>query len=382
MVFSIPAKHKASEISIFSRMSALAQQHKAINLSQGFPDFAIDDRLGEYLLQAVKDGYNQYAPMQGIPLLREAISDDFNVRYLLSIDWESEVTVVPGATHGIYTAINTIIRQGDEVIVLEPAYDSYIPCIELAGGIPVPIPMFAPEYTVDWDLVAASITERTRAIMVNTPHNPTGTCFSQEDWNILATIVRDREIYIISDEVYEQLVFDSKPHFSVLLNPELRERSFAVFSFGKVFNNTGWKVGFVVASPLLTHAFRKLHQYTSFSVNTPAQFATARFLSLPNREVPAQQLQRKRDYFLDKLKQTPFTVYKPAAGSYFQIVGYQNISDMPDADFAEWLTIEHGVATIPLSAFYQKKKNERLIRFCFAKREETIDAAIERLCKL
>jgi methionine transaminase len=381
VMYRLPNKHTAAEITIFSRMSALAQQHNAVNLSQGFPDFPVDARLGEFLLEAVTNGYNQYAPMSGLPMLRAAVANDLDSRYLLAVDSDTEITVTPGATYGIYTAITALIEPRDEVIVLEPAYDSYIPNIELAGGIPVPIPMVPLTYRVDWDLVNSKVTDKTRVIVINTPHNPTGMCFDSADWQALAAIVRNKNIYIVSDEVYEQIIFDGKQHQSVLMHPELRQRSFAVFSFGKAHNNTGWKMGYVIAPPELTHAFRKVHQYIAFCTNAPAQYAIAKYLSTP-REAPNALMQAKRDYCLQKLESTPFTVHAPAAGSYFQLISYSTLSSLPDTDFAEWLTINYGVATVPLSAFYQSRRNDKLVRLCFAKREETLDIAMERLASL
>jgi len=317
--------------------------------------------------------------MSGLPLLTDAIALDRAARYLLPLDPETEITITPGATYGIYTALSAILTAGDEAIFFEPAYDSYLPGIELNQGVPVPLPLTAPGYTIDWDRLKAAITPRTRAIIVNTPHNPTGACLLPSDWDQLAEIVRDTPIVVISDEVYEQMIFDNRVHNSILLHPELRERSFAIYSFGKVFNNTGWKLGYVVAAPALTHAFRKIHQYLVFSVNTPAQYAIAQQLNAGRRVTPAIAMQQRRDHFLAGLKHTRFTVHQPAAGSYFQLVGYENISDMPEREFAEWLTIKHGVASIPVSAFYHNRQESHLLRFCFSKKEQTLDAALARL---
>lgn len=377
-----PQKHSATGTTIFTVMSAMAQQHSAINLSQGFPDFNVDERLAVLMHEAVSGGYNQYAPMPGLPELRQAIAKDFKKRYLVNIDPDKEITVTPGATYGIYTAFTSILEPGDEVIILEPAYDSYIPNIETNGAKVVPVTLTAPSFAVDWNKVKAAITLKTKAIIVNTPHNPTGAMWNKSDWDTLASLVRDTGIFIISDEVYEQLVFDGKQHYSVLQHPELRERSFAIFSFGKVFNNTGWKMGYCIAPPDMTQAFRRIHQFLCFSVNTPSQYALAKYLSLPSLPDVGQLMQGKRDYFLELLKKTPLTVHAPASGSYFQTVSYSRITDMGDMDFAEWLTKEYGVATIPISAFYSDKKDDKLIRFCFAKKEETLNKAIERLSKL
>lgn len=379
---TLPAKHSAKGTTIFTVMSALAQEHNAINLSQGFPDFPVDEKLGTLLLEAVQKGYNQYAPMPGLPMLREAISKDFHNRYGVAIDPNTEITVTPGATYAIYTAFTSILQKGDEVIILEPAYDSYIPNIETNGAKVVPVSLEALSFRVDWNKVKEAITDKTKAIIVNTPHNPTGTLWEKGDWDSLAEVIRGKDIYVLSDEVYEQLVFEGKKHYTVLQHEELREKSFALYSFGKVYHNTGWKMGFCIAPPDLTKAFRSIHQFLCFSVNTPAQYALAQYLSQPTLPDVANMLQAKRDYFLGLLKKTPFTIHEPAGGSYFQTVSYEKINNMADSDFTQWLTKEHGVATIPISAFYSNKQDDKLIRFCFAKKEETLAAAIDRLKNL
>lgn len=375
-------KHSVSGTTIFTVMSALAHQHNAINLSQGFPDFPIDPRLGELAYDGMQQGFNQYAPMAGLPLLKQAIAADIGRRYGVTIDGDNEITITPGATYAIYTAFTSILQPGDEVIILEPAYDSYIPNIEMNGAKAVPVPLIAPSFEVDWDLMKKAVTPKTKAIIVNTPHNPTGAIWTKEDWDQLAALVDGTDIYILSDEVYEQLVFDGKKHYSVLQHPGLRHRSFALHSFGKVFHNTGWKVGYCIAPPELTAAFRKIHQYLCFSVNTPAQYAIAHYLESGGHEHIGSLLQQKRDYFLELISHTPFRIYQPAAGSYFQIAGYGSFNHLPDRQCAEWLTKELGVATIPVSAFYHNGKDDHLLRFCFAKREATLDTAVERLKKL
>ena len=377
-----PVKHSAAGTTIFSVMSGLAQQYNAINLSQGFPDFPIDEQLSALVDQAMREGHNQYAPMPGLPGLRHAIAQNFSLRYGLTIDPELEITVTPGATYAIYTAFSTILQPGDEVIVLEPAYDSYIPNIEMNGAKVVPVALTAPAFTVDWNKVADAITTRTKAIIVNTPHNPTGAVWNAADWAQLAALVRNTDIIILSDEVYEQLVYDGNKHQSILQHEELRQRAFVLYSFGKAFHNTGWKIGYCIAPPAFTQAFRRIHQYLAFSVNTPAQWAIAHYLQSGIGGNAAQMLQQKRDYFLQLLAQTPFKIYQPAAGSYFQLAGYEGISDLPDKQFAEWLTREYGVATIPVSAFYSNGKDDKLIRFCFAKKEETLKAAVGKLQQL
>jgi methionine transaminase len=374
----LPQKHSATGTTIFTVMSALAQQHNAINLSQGFPDFPIDEQLMQLLFEATKEGYNQYAPMPGLPIFRQTIATDLKNRYGLEIDPDKEITITPGATYGIYTALTAILQPGDEVIILEPAYDSYIPNIEMNGARAVPVALNTPDFSVDWNKLKDAITQKTKAIIVNTPHNPTGAIWQKEDWDILADLIRDTEIVVVSDEVYEQLVFDGKRHNSVLQHPELRTRSFAIYSFGKVFNNTGWKIGYCIAPPAFTQAFRQLHQYVVFAVNTPAQYALAKHLSAL-REPVSKQMQQKRDLFLELIKETPFTIHKPASGSFFQIAGYEKISDLPDMEFSQWLTKEYGVATIPVSAFYKNREDNKLVRFCFAKKDETLQSAIAKL---
>jgi methionine aminotransferase len=375
-------KHSVSGTTIFTVMSALAHQYNAINLSQGFPDFPIDAKLGELAFEGMQQGFNQYAPMAGLPLLREAIAADFAQRYQVTVDAETEITITPGATYAIYTAFTSILQPGDEVIVLEPAYDSYIPNIEMNGAKAVAVPLLAPTFEVDWDRLKEAITPATKAIIVNTPHNPTGAIWQKEDWDQLAALVAGTGIYILSDEVYEQLIYDGKKHYSVLEHPELRTRSFALYSFGKVFHNTGWKIGYCIAPPELTTAFRRIHQYLCFSVNTPAQYAIARYLALGGHYELATLLQQKRDYFLELMKSTPFHIHQPAGGSYFQVAGYKALSNLADRQCAEWLTMEHGVAAIPVSAFYRNGQDDQLLRFCFAKREATLDTAVERLKQL
>jgi methionine aminotransferase len=378
----LPQKHSNTGASIFAVMSGLATQYNAINLSQGFPDFHIDEQLSKALGDASRNGHNQYAPMPGLPILRQEIALSIRKHYGQDVDPDTEVTVAAGATYAIYTDFTAILQTGDEVIVLEPAYDSYIPNIETNGAIAVPVQLSAPDFRVDWNKVKDAITPRTKAIIVNTPHNPTGTLWSRQDWDELATLVRNTNIIILSDEVYDQLVFDGAKHFSVLEHPELRPRSFALFSFGKAYNCTGWKVGYCIAPPAFTQAFRRIHQFLTFSVNTPAQYALAHILANDTAPPIHTVMQRKRDHFLSLIRDTPFTIYAPAKGSYFQVAGYGRISDMPDMEFAQWLAKEHGVATIPLSAFYSNKKDDKLIRFCFAKKEETLDEAVNRLRKL
>lgn len=367
---------------IFSVMSALAAQHGAINLSQGFPDFAVDERLSALVCSAMQEGHNQYAPMAGLPLLRYAIAADFGNRYSLDIDGESEITITPGATYAIYTAFASILHPGDEVIVLEPAYDSYIPNIRQCGAIPVPVALRAPAFRPDWDEIRGAISPRTRAIIINSPHNPTGATLTAEDLDELAAIVARSGLYVVADEVYEQLVYDGQRHHSVLSHAGLRPHSFAVYSFGKSFHSTGWKIGYCIAPPALSSRFRSIHQYLAFSVNTPMQKGIADYLELPGREHPAAAMQARRDLFLRLVQDTPFKALSPAGGSYFQLLSYRGHSELGDRAFAEWLTQAYGVASIPVSAFYSDGHDDKLLRFCFAKKDETLEAAAARLAAL
>lgn len=376
----IQPKFPSSGTTIFSVMSALANEHKAINLSQGFPDFPIDEKLADLVAAAIQQGHNQYAPMPGLLSLRQAVASKIGHFQKTTIDPDNEITITPGATYGIYTALTTILQPGDEVMVLEPAYDSYIPNIYSNGATPVPVPLDSNDFSVDWDKIRDAVTPRTKAIIINNPHNPCGSIWTKEDFQHLITLVQQHGLYVISDEVYEHLVFDGKEHLSVLRFPELKERSFVICSFGKTFHNTGWKIGYCVAPPALMQPFRLLHQYLAFSVNTPMQHALAAYLQDFDHLIAAGRLlQGKRDFFLQQMKDTPFIPLQPAQGSYFQLMSYENISDLPDKEFAAWLTREYGVATIPLSSFYTTPPDSRLVRFCFAKKEETLLAAAERL---
>ena len=375
----LPKKHSAIGTTVFTVMSTLAQEYNAVNLSQGFPDFSIDPKLGDLVSEAIRNGANQYAPMPGLPALREAIASDFLNRYRISVDPGTEITITPGATYAIYTSFATILEPGDEVIVLEPAYDSYIPNIEMCGAKAIKVKLLSPEFTPDWERISAAVNKRTKAIIVNTPHNPTGAIWTDEDWHALTAIATRNDLLIVSDEVYEQLVYDKGVHRSALHFPELRKRTFAIFSFGKVFHNTGWKIGYCIAPPALTAAFRRIHQFLAFSVNTPMQHGIAAYLALPGKAWVADMLEAKRNYFLQLMSELPFTILQPAAGSYFQIASYKGLSELADTAFAEMLTKEYGVATIPVSAFYSDRHDEHLLRFCFAKKEETLKEAAGRL---
>lgn len=366
---------------IFTVMSALAAEKGAVNLGQGFPDFDCDPALIDAVTAAMKSGLNQYPPMAGVPALREAIAAKIGKIYGHAYDAATEITVTAGATQAILTAILCSVHAGDEVIVIEPVYDSYIPAIELAGGKPVPVQMeIGPNgYSVPWEKVAAAVTPLTRLIMINSPHNPTGSVLRAVDLDALTEIVRGTDILILSDEVYEHMVYDGTRHESVCRYPELAARSFIVSSFGKTYHVTGWKVGYVAAPGMLTTEFRKVHQFNVFTVNTPVQHALARYMAdpAPYLELPAFY-QKKRDLFRDGLASTRFRLL-PSDGTYFQCVEYSGISAMPEADFASWLTAEIGVAAIPVSAFYSRPKESGIVRFCFAKKDETLRIALQRL---
>ena len=367
---------------IFTVMSALANEHGAINLSQGFPNFDCSPRLKSLVDKFMKDGYNQYAPMQGVPTLTHRIADKINTLYNNPVDHNNEITITNGATEAIYSAVTAFVHPGDEVILVEPAYDSYKPSVELCGGKVVPYELAPPSYQIDWEAFAKLITDRTRMIMINTPHNPTGKTLKQEDLEALQKLTRGTNILVLSDEVYEHIIFDNQDHQSVLRYSELYQRSIATFSFGKVFHNTGWRVGYCVAPPLLTEEFRKVHQFNTFSINTPMQYALAEFLEDPEEYLSLQSLfERKRNVFVDILKQTRFKPYH-CEGTYFQLVDYSNISDENDFAFAKRLTTQHGVAAIPISVFYSSKRDEKAVRFCFGKTEGLLEKAGELLIRI
>jgi len=369
---------------VFTRMSQLALEHGAVNLGQGFPDFACDPALVDLVTDAMQAGHNQYPPMTGLPALRLAIADKIALTYGHHYDADAEITVTAGASQAIQTAILATVHPGDEVIVIEPAYDCYAPAIALAGGVVVPVTMQldAAGYSVPWDRVAAAVTPRTRMIVVNTPHNPTGTILRQADLEALAAIVANTDILVLSDEVYEHMVFDGEPHASVARHPVLAERAFVISSFGKTFHVTGWKIGYVAAPAAFMVEFRKVHQYNVFCVNAPMQHAIAAYLRdpAPWRDLPGFY-QRKRDLFRDGLAGSRFTLL-PSDGTYFQCVRYDAISGQSEADFASWLTAEIKVAAIPVSAFYSQPKESHVVRFCFAKKDETLRLALERLAQL
>jgi methionine aminotransferase len=367
---------------IFTVMSALATEYNAVNLGQGFPDYNMSEDLISFVHEAMKNGFNQYVPMQGHLPLREALSEKIKFLYKTAVNPDTQITITPGGTYAIYTALTTILQPGDEVIVFEPAYDSYIPTVEVNGAVPVLIDLEFPEYKIDWNKVRQKISRKTRMILLNSPHNPTGAVLSADDINELRSIVRDKNIFICSDEVYEHLIFDDVPHQSILRYPDLLEKSFVCFSFGKVFHCTGWKLGYCVSSPELTKEFRKVHQFNCFSCNSPMQVGLAKFLSNKDAYLPLSSfMQRKRDYFIKLMQATKFKLLN-SHGSYFICGTYGNISDEADKDFCIRITKQYGVTTIPVSVFYRAGTDNKVVRFCFAKKEETLEAAVERLATI
>ena len=381
---TLPSKLPAVGTTVFTLMSSLAAEHGAVNLGQGYPDFACDPALPELVGQAMRAGHNQYPMMTGAPPLREAVAAKIAALYGASYNPASEITITAGATEALTTAILCCVHPGDEVIVIEPVYDSYLPAIALAGGVAVAVAMTLGEqgYAVPWDQVGAAVTPRTRLIIINTPHNPTGSVLRGADIAALTAIVRGTDILILSDEVYEHMVYDGQRHESVCRAPELAERSFVVSSFGKTYHVTGWKIGYVAAPAALSAEFRKVHQYNVFSVNTPMQHGIADYMAnpAPYLGLPAFY-QRKRDLFRAGLENSRFTLL-PADGTYFQCVRYDAISSILEAEFAQWLTTEIKVAAIPVSAFYSQGRESGIVRFCFAKQDETLALALERLARL
>ena len=379
MIPSTQSKLPHIGTTIFTEMSVLAQQHKAINLGQGFPDFAMNPLLAGLVNDAMQQGNNQYVHTNGLLTLREGLAGKIKNIYGTAIDPNDEITITPGGTYAIYTALTAILQKGDEVIIFEPAYDSYAPNIEINGGVVVPVALCFPDYSIDWGLVKTKINARTKAIIINSPHNPTGALLQEDDMKLLSKLVQGTGIFIISDEVYEHLVFDDKKHLSILKYPELYERSFVCFSFGKTYHCTGWKMGYCIAPPALMQEFRKVHQFNCFTCNSPVQFALAEFIKSKNEyEGLGKFIQAKRDFFLEAMKATKF---KPLAsyGSYFQLYSYAGLSDEPEKVLAIRLIKEYGVATIPVASFYKTAVENKVLRFCIAKKEETLKEAANRL---
>jgi len=377
-----PSKLPGTITSIFSVMSKMANDHNAINLSQGFPNFETDQKLKNLVTKAMKDGYNQYPPDSGAKVLREEIVKKIKALYGKEYDANSEITVTSGATEALYCAITAFVQKGDEVIVLKPAYDTYEPTIKLNGGKPVQIQLKGDNYQVDWDEVKSAITSKTKMIIINTPHNPTGTILSEDDMLKLQSILSETNIILLSDEVYEHLIFDKLKHQSASKFPELAEKSIACASFGKTFHNTGWKTGYCVAPKKLMKEIRKIHELTVFSVNHPMQIAYAEYLKNPKNYLELSKFyQTKRDLFLNLIKDSKFS-YTPSKGTYYQLLNFSGITDENDVHFAERLVKQYGLASIPVSVFNINEKDNSQLRFCFAKTDDTLEKAAEILCKL
>jgi methionine aminotransferase len=379
---NIKSKLPNTGTSIFAVMTQLAREHNAVNLSQGFPDFPVSSRMIDLVTKYMKSGFNQYAPMPGVPELRTAISKMFEENHGVTYNADTEINIVAGATQGIFTAISAFIKPGDEAIIFEPAYDSYAPAIEVNGGLVKYSQMSAPDFRINWDEMKKMINHMTRLIVINSPHNPTGTVLHEDDLKQLEKITRGTDIIVLSDEVYEHLIFDGLQHQSVCRFPELRERSLVVGSFGKTFHATGWKTGFVLAPEYLMKEFRKVHQFVVFAVNTPMQYAVAEYLQdSSNYSNLGNFYQQKRDFFAKAVKQSRFKVL-PSSGTYFQLLDYSAISDETELDFGIRLIKEFGIAGVPISSFYNKKTENKTMRFCFAKEESTLTKAAEILCKI
>jgi methionine aminotransferase len=381
-ITNIPSKLPNTGTSIFAVMTKLAREYNAVNLSQGFPDFPIAEELIDLVNHFMKNGYNQYALMPGTSELRKAISDMFERNHAVYYNSDKEINIVAGATQGLYTAISAFIQPGDEVIVFEPAYDSYAPAVEVNGGLVRYSRMYAPDFSINWSNVNQLINSNTRMIVINSPHNPTGTLLNREDMIELERITDGTDIIILSDEVYEHLVYDGQQHESVCRYQGLRERSLLVGSFGKTFHATGWKVGFVLAPENLMKEFRKVHQFVVFAVNTPVQHAIATYLKDPEHYLGLSELfEEKRDYFANALSGSRFEIL-PSRGTYFQLANYSAISEESELDFGTRLIKEYGVAGVPVSSFYSNNEDNKIIRFCFAKEKSTLDKATEILCKI
>ncbi|MCB0317243.1 MAG: aminotransferase class I/II-fold pyridoxal phosphate-dependent enzyme [Bdellovibrionales bacterium] len=370
------------ETNIFSLMNALASKYGALNLAQGFPNFDCSNHLKELVTKSMQAGNNQYPPMQGILELREAISEQFKITHNINVDPDTQITITPGGHSALMSAASSVLNPGDEVIIFEPAFDCFSPIVKLNGSIPVFIRLEPPEFKINWEKVKSKISAKTKLIIINTPHNPSGTILEEEDLNSLAELIRDTQILVLSDEVYQHIIFDNKKHQSVISHPELADRSFAVFSFGKTYHVTGWKIAYCVAPNDLMQNFRSVHQMITFCVNRPMQHAIAEFLKDKSHYLElANFYQAKRDLFLSMIKSSNFD-FVPAKGTYFQTLSYEKISDKGDMQMCEWLAKEFKIALIPMSAFYHDKKEFNLLRVCFAKTNETLEQAAEILCKI
>jgi len=367
---------------IFSIMTNLSNEHNAVNLSQGFPDFDVPDELIALVEKYMHLGYNQYAPMQGVPLLCERISQKTKELYNATYTPTSEITITSGATEALFAAISCTVSRGDEVIIIEPAYDSYVPAILLNGGIPIYVKMDYPGYKIDWNKLKDAVSQKTKLIIINSPHNPSGAIFSHDDIKSLIDIIKNSNIMILSDEVYEHIIFDKQVHESMAKYPDLARRSFVISSFGKTYHATGWKIGYCMAPVELTKEFRKIHQFITYASNTPIQHAYADFMQ--NKDIYLSLCgfyQKKRDLFLTLIKDSKFKA-ESCNGTYFQMLDYSEISDEPDFEFSRRLTVENGIASIPPSVFYHDKQDNKVLRFCFAKKDETLKKAAEKLCQM
>jgi len=382
LLTSFSSKLPGVKQSVFAEMSKLSNEHAAINLSQGFPDFNCPDALIDLVTKHMKEGKNQYPPMPGIPELKTKIAEKVQELYGADYDPDHEITVTAGATLGLYTAISSLVKEDDEVIVFEPAYDAYVPAIQLNKGVPKYIQLHPPDYQVNWDEVKKLVSYRTKLIIINTPQNPSGSIFSKDDMRQLEKITRNHDIFVLSDEVYEHIVFDGNEHQSVCKYPGLRERSFAVFSFGKSYHTTGWKIGYVMAPAAMTKEFRKVFQYVIFGVSTPMQYAYADYLDYKDHYLELNDFyEKKRDYFAEIIKSSRFKLL-PCKGTYFQSVDFSGISDEKDVDFVKRLIKEYQISAIPVSEFYHQKIDNKVIRFCFAKGAQTLQKAGDILCKI
>ncbi len=377
-----PSKLPQVGTTIFTEMSALALEQGAINLSQGFPDFPLDAQLIDLVKHYMTEGHNQYAPMPGVPALRKQIASKLKPYHTDPFDADQEITITSGATEGLFATINALIHPQDEVIILDPSYDLYAPAVILAGGKPIHVELDLPDFSINWNKLEKAIGPRTRVVIINNPNNPAGSILPRAELERLAELVVSKDLMVISDEVYEHMVYDGLQHHSILSVPDLRDRGVAVFSFGKTFHATGWKIGYTVAPPNITKELRKVHQFVTFSVNTPIQLAIADYLSDPDHyQGLSAFFQEKRDMFLNLMATSRFKPL-PSRGTYFQLMSYADISDKPDREMAHWMTIEHGVASIPISVFYQNGRDHKLLRFCFGKNTSTLQEAAEKLCKI
>ncbi|ACU04277.1 MULTISPECIES: methionine aminotransferase [Pedobacter] len=381
-MIAIQSKLPHTGTTIFTVMSKLAEEHNAINLSQGFPDYDCDPKLLSFVTEAMQKGFNQYAPMPGLPALRELIAEKVSNLYGANYHPDTEITITAGGTQAIFTALSSCISSGDEVIIFEPAYDCYAPTVKLLGGLVKPYELAPPNYEIDWEMVKKLFTANTKMIILNSPQNPTGCILSEKDIKALIKLTKNTDILILSDEVYEHIIFDNNKHQSIALYPELRERSFIAASFGKLLHATGWKLGYCLAPEKLMKEFRKVHQFNVFSVNTPMQLGIANYLKDAGTYMGLSSFfQQKRDFFRKLLAETNFNLL-PCNGSYFQCVSYGHLSEEKDTDMAIRLVKNYGVASIPVSAFYTRNPDHQVLRFCFAKKQETLEKAVERLMKL